>query len=105
MRRKTIRRQNIAPEVSFEGATNAHDKSATPEEAAQKALLRDCIQKTLAAMPDKFRIPLVLYYFDDSPTDVIASICKIPKGTVKSRLHRGRALMKEALEKEGFSGG
>jgi RNA polymerase sigma-70 factor (ECF subfamily) len=53
-------------------------------------------------MDDKFRIPLILFYFDDCGVEAISEICKIPRGTVKSRLHKGRAMLRESLNKEGF---
>lgn len=41
-----------------------------------------------------FRIPLILYFFEDFSYEEIASILKLPQGTVKSRISRG----KEKLE-------
>ncbi|MCL2198778.1 MAG: RNA polymerase sigma factor [Defluviitaleaceae bacterium] len=77
-------------------------ESDNPETMVQSSFTREAIRTALVALHDKLRIPLILYYFEDRNLDIIASICNIPKGTVKSRLHKGRALLKAALEKEGF---
>ena len=101
MSRKVSRRKSIAPEITLENAIWATD-STTPENLAEQNELKHCLQKGLEDMKDKFRIPLLLFYFDDFPIENIAALCKIPVGTVKSRLHKGRALLKKRLEKEGF---
>ena len=101
-RRKAGRRSEIAPTVYFEDFDKEVSGGSNPEEHVQEVFRRDCIHKALAKMDDKFRIPMILFYFDDCGEDTIAKICKIPKGTVKSRLHKGRAMMREELIKEGF---
>ena len=43
---------------------------------------------------------VVLYYYDDFSVADIANVLKIPQGTVKSRLSRARAQIKEIIKKE-----
>jgi RNA polymerase sigma-70 factor (ECF subfamily) len=103
-RRKTGRRNAIAPQVSPEELNDPPTpKSESPEAQAQSAFEREAIGRAMDALPDKFRIPLILHYFEENALESISEICQIPKGTVKSRLHKGRALLKTALEKEGFA--
>ena len=106
MRRKALRRQTIAPETQLEEWTNTSVAGNNPtEEATQRSLMQEAIGKAIAEMKDKFRIPLILYYFDDYQMETIAEICGIPVGTAKSRLHKARDLLKKALLKEGFTYG
>jgi len=108
MRRKAARRQSLVPEVSLtqmNAAWHVSDNAYTPENEAIKAAQRECIHQIISAMKDKFRLPLILYYFDDCSTEAISAILKIPAGTVKSRLHKGRTLLKDTLIKEGFNDG
>jgi len=102
MRRKLFRRQSIAPELPLEDWTNTATAQSPTEDAAQDALQKQVIHNAVAEMKDKFRIPLILHYFDSCPTEEISQVCNIPVGTVKSRLHKARALLKKSLEKEGF---
>lgn len=101
-RRKAGRRNEIAPTVFYEDLSKEPISGENLERQVQNKFLWNCIETTLAKMEDKFRIPMILRYFDDCGDESIAKICKIPKGTVKSRLHKGRALLSEALRKEGF---
>jgi RNA polymerase sigma-70 factor (ECF subfamily) len=48
-------------------------------------------------IPPEFRAVLVLHDVQDLPYEEIAAALEIPLGTVKSRLHRGRVALGEAL--------
>ena len=56
----------------------------------------------LQALPEKIRVPMILFYLSDCPIDQIAAILKKPPGTVKSRLFKGRNLIKKRLEEAGY---
>ena len=61
------------------------------------------IRDALMALDLIYRIPLILYYLDGYPMKEVAGIMRLPLGTVKSRLSRGKKLLKEQLmEKEVF---
>lgn len=49
-------------------------------------------------LPEKYRVPLVLFYYLDLPTQEIADILRVPAATVRTRLSRGRAKLKKILE-------
>lgn len=51
--------------------------------------------KTLA---DKYRIPVLLFYMEEMSLAEIAAVLKLPEGTVKSRLHRAKKILKQKLE-------
>lgn len=46
------------------------------------------------------QIALELFYWEDMPTADIATALGIPRGTVKTRLHRARAQLKDAVRNE-----
>ena len=105
--RKEVRRQAKVPELplaEYIAKEPECTKENDPESQVLSTFAREAIRDALADLDDKFRIPLILHYFDDWPLGDIAQICNIPRGTVKSRLHKGRTLLKAALEKEGFHG-
>jgi len=102
MRCKLFRRQSIAPEFPLEDWTKTAIVQSPTEDAAQNAIQQQVIHNAVVEMKDKFRIPLILHYFDNFQTEEIAQVCNIPVGTVKSRLHKARALLKKSLAKEGF---
>jgi RNA polymerase sigma-70 factor (ECF subfamily) len=55
------------------------------------------IQAALASLPEEFRVPVVLCDVADQSYEQIASALSIPVGTVRSRIHRGRRLLRTAL--------
>lgn len=61
----------------------------------------DCnieIKMALEQLPVKIREVVVLYYIEDFSVKEISQILKIPNGTVKSRLSKGRSLLKLSME-------
>ena len=57
----------------------------------------DEVKEALEALPDNFRLPVLLADVQDFSYKEIASILDIPIGTVMSRLHRGRKAMQKRL--------
>jgi RNA polymerase sigma-70 factor (ECF subfamily) len=55
------------------------------------------LARALTALPDVFRNAVVLRDVEDFSYQEIARILDVPIGTVMSRIHRGRALLREAL--------
>lgn len=53
------------------------------------------LYQAIVALPLKVRVVIVLLYIEDYSVADIAKILKIPQGTVKSRLARGRELLKK----------
>ncbi|WP_034867812.1 sigma-70 family RNA polymerase sigma factor [Clostridium lundense] len=49
-------------------------------------------------LPTKYKEPILLYYYEEFSTVEIGKILKIPEGTVRSRLHRGRQLLKNIMD-------
>lgn len=48
-------------------------------------------------LPEKYRVPIHLFYCEDLPISEIAKILDCSEGTVKSQLSRGRKMLSEAL--------
>jgi len=68
---------------------------APPQEALARG--QEEVARALAALPESFRSAVVLRDMQDFSYEEIASILEIPIGTVMSRIHRGRALLRKAL--------
>ena len=56
------------------------------------------IAKTIAALPEKYRVPVILRDIEGKSYDEIASILDLGLGTTKSRISRARGLLKEKLK-------
>ena len=61
---------------------------------------RPDIYQLFTSLEEKYRLPMVLYYVEGYCVKEIGSILRLPQGTVKSRLHRGRRLLRDSLALE-----
>jgi RNA polymerase sigma-70 factor (ECF subfamily) len=62
--------------------------------------LSDEIQAALARLPEEFRVAVVLCDVADLSYEQISASLGVPVGTVRSRIHRGRRLLRAALSRE-----
>ena len=60
----------------------------------------ETVRRALGSLPDKFRVPIVLTYYNEYGYDQIATIMRIPRNTVATLLFRGKQLLREKLKKE-----
>lgn len=58
----------------------------------------EVIARAIAALPEKYRIPVILRDIEGRSYDEIAEIMELGLGTTKSRISRGRGLLKEKLQ-------
>jgi RNA polymerase sigma-70 factor (ECF subfamily) len=68
-----------------------------PESAALRPILEAEIRDALDALPDEFRLAVLLADVEELSYKEVADIMGCPIGTVMSRLHRGRRLLKAQL--------
>lgn len=74
------------------------DTAATPEQALQGAQRDEALKRALASMPGEQRQIIVLRDFLDLTYAEVAAVLGVPQGTVMSRLHRARLVLKETLK-------
>lgn len=77
----------------------------TPEKAFLDGLLREDIERAVAALPDAFREVVVFVDLQGLAYREVAELLGIPIGTVRSRLARGRSALQEALWEHGQEAG
>lgn len=77
----------------------------TPEEEVITKLLREDLERALDALPDAFRIAIVLVDVQGYSYVEAAELLGVPIGTVRSRLARARAQLQLALWQHGKDAG
>lgn len=70
---------------------------ATPAADEVTETLSDELQAALGDLPEEFRVAVVLCDVADLSYEQISAALGVPVGTVRSRLHRGRRLLRAAL--------
>ena len=94
--RDVFRRRKRCP---IEGAFASGDEKerameSVPEERAPDySYVREAVDR----LPEKLRTPVILYYFHGFSEKETAMALHIPPGTVKSRLHKAKRVLKEEL--------
>ncbi|MHB1314080.1 MAG: RNA polymerase sigma factor [Christensenellales bacterium] len=101
--RKSKRRQNIMANGIGQELYEHTIASATDNVSAENKAIDQMMKKLLVSkineMPDKHRLPLILYYFEGLDYKESANVLKIPIGTVKSRLNTAKRMLREEMEK------
>ena len=96
--RNTLRRIARSPLLSFQ---TTEEKDAllqsvpSPEDPDYGPLY-----EAVDSLPEKLRLAVILFYFEEMDIAAAAQVLGIPEGTAKSRLSRARKLLKEALGRE-----
>ena len=96
--RNTLRRIARSPLLDFR--TNEEKdallQSVPAADNPDYAPLYDAID----GLPGKFRLAVILFYFENMNIAATAQVLGVPEGTVKSRLSKARKLLKEVLGRE-----
>jgi RNA polymerase sigma factor (sigma-70 family) len=92
------RRQRIRFDaLSDERAGTLRSPTPAPDVAVADRLFDDDVEQALAALPPEFRAAVVLCDVEGLSYEEIADILGAKLGTVRSRIHRGRAMLRRAL--------
>ncbi|HYN28944.1 MAG TPA: RNA polymerase sigma factor SigE [Dermatophilaceae bacterium] len=95
---KMRRKQRIRFDaLSEESAARLPSRGAGPEQTFHDAQFDDDVQRALDALPPDFRAAVVLCDIEGLSYEEIAATLDVKLGTVRSRIHRGRAQLRESL--------
>ena len=81
------------------GAAGLHGRVDDPAAATVGQTAQEDVAAALAGLPEEFRVVCTLYFMEDLAYQEIADILRLPVGTVRSRLHRGRKMLQKRLWK------
>jgi len=83
--------------LSDERAARLASTDAAPDTAYAEGTFDDDVEAALAALPPDFRAAVVLCDIEGLSYEALAGILGAKIGTVRSRIHRGRGLLRTAL--------
>jgi len=86
--------RNADGEASWEPSD---DESRRPDAVYESERRRVDMAALLAALPERYRAPLVLRYVEGLQLDEVSRVLEQPLGTTKSHVHRGVNALREAL--------
>jgi RNA polymerase sigma-70 factor (ECF subfamily) len=80
-------------------------RAPSPDVQVVDRMLDDDIEAALADLPPEFRVAVVLCDIEGLSYDEIADVLDVKLGTVRSRIHRGRKMLRAALAHRAPAGG
>lgn len=84
-------------QVSEINSCDYDSRQRRPDELMTSAENIELVQKSIALLDTDFRSVIILREMEDLSYEEISEILDIPLGTVRSRLHRARSILKEIL--------
>jgi len=102
----TYRKDQRRPQISdgeledwqiYDAASHTSDQGRSAEDVALDGIVDLDVRAALEAMPEEFRMAVYLADVEGFSYKEIADIVGVPAGTVMSRLHRGRKLLRASL--------
>jgi RNA polymerase sigma factor (sigma-70 family) len=93
-------RSDVLRRRSYETSMSSNDDAAEIHENGVEDVV-PILDQELSRLPEKLRAPLVLCYLKECTHDQAAAELRWPVGTVRSRLARGRELLRERLTRRG----
>lgn len=98
--RDIMRKQKLRRTVSLHTLMDHRDKELTMKTAVQPEDndTRELIHKGLQRIPEKYRTPIILKDMEGCSYQEMADIMQCELGTVKSRLSRGRSMLRSWLK-------
>ncbi len=91
--------------LSDERAARLASSTASPDAAYADRTFDDDVERALASLPPDFRAAVVLCDVEGLSYEEIADVLGAKMGTVRSRIHRGRAMLRRALAHRAPTGG
>ena len=104
-----LRRQRRHPVVvSFERTDDGHpqeldvadERAESPSDRTLRGEIRKVLETRIDALPEAFRTVFVMREVEEMTARETAEALGIPEATVRTRLFRARALLREALERD-----
>jgi RNA polymerase sigma-70 factor (ECF subfamily) len=98
--RKRARRAAIVPidaSVPADEIDQVEMSMEKPDVAAERAQMRRVLESQIDALPDAYRAVFMLRAVEDLSVEETARVLELPPATVRTRLFRARAMLREAL--------
>jgi RNA polymerase sigma-70 factor, ECF subfamily len=101
--RRRVRRRNWFSLDALQEALNDSamifaDRREGVDRSLEREQVQELMSRAIAAVPEKYRLALVLRDIEGMPYEDIAVVLGVPGGTVRSRINRARSMLKRKLQ-------
>jgi RNA polymerase sigma-70 factor, ECF subfamily len=80
------------------------DKEVRPDTALERTQLMASLARLVAALPERYRVAVVLRHIQGLGYEEMAGVLKQPLGTIKANVHRGVRMLRAALDNQEDTG-
>ncbi|MBS4095466.1 MAG: RNA polymerase sigma factor [Sulfuricella sp.] len=96
-----FRKSGAEPQRADENeAADLEDDAPTPEQQLTLKQMNACVREVIAGLPEEYRSAILLHDFSGLSARDTATACGCSEANAKVRIHRARAKLKAALQKE-----
>ena len=100
VRRRKYLKDDFASTSAKDFLMTVAGSSDSVEEQVEKKHIQALLVSHIDKLPEKQKVPVVLYYYQQMKYTDIAVIMKVPEGTIKSRINSAKSKLKSVLESE-----
>ena len=93
------------PHVEAGVIDDARGEEMSPELVVRDEEFRRAVRAAVLELPEQYRVVVTLFYLEERSYKEVAATLGIPMGTLKTHLHRARALLRDILAKHHLEGG
>jgi RNA polymerase sigma-70 factor (ECF subfamily) len=97
------RQETLSTDTSDRAPSEPADWSSLADDQVLRAEMRKRLIGALTHLPEVYRVPVILRDIQGLSTEEASAVLRIKPQTLKSRLHRGRLVLREHLG--AFAGG
>ena len=101
-RQRSAGTEGLVEEIVSDSRSGQINADISPEQQMLAQEEREFVQKCIRKLDDRYRVPIYLYYSAELSVKEIADILGLPEGTIKSRLHKARVIIKRKMEVAGY---
>lgn len=96
LRRRRVDARPLEPLVAA-GREPAAGAATDPHAVAARRGEQDRLAQAVLALPERYRLPVVLRHVDELSYAELVEVLGRPEGTIKAQVHRGLAMLRAAL--------
>ncbi|MCM1046880.1 MAG: RNA polymerase sigma factor [Clostridiales bacterium] len=98
-RKTSIRQRILGNRVQVdENSADIPSKEKALDEVMISKEECEAVRRAVNKLPDKYRIPVILFYMEELSQADIAAMMQISESAVKTRIHRAKKILREKLE-------
>ena len=99
-RRKKLVKDDFSSTSAKDYVLSVAGSSESVEAQVEKKYIQALLVSNIDRLPEKLKVPIILFYYQQMKYAEIAAVLQVPEGTVKSRINTAKRKLKSTMESE-----